>query len=114
MSRTFDVVASALALALSVAACSHSLDGDIDTATLTWSPVTKSTDGKKLTNLAGYKIYYGNSPNRLNNVIKVPDIGLTTYQVSNLSHGTWYFAVAAYSNDGKESELSPVVSKTVR
>jgi hypothetical protein len=119
--RSFGVVALTLALALSVVACSSSQPSDIGAATLTWSRVTRSTDGAELTNLAGYKIHYGKSANSLNKVITVPNSSLalpnssiTFYQVTNLSPGTWYFAVTAYSADGKESELSPMVSKTVR
>ena len=121
MPRTFDVFALTLALALSVAACSNSQREDIGTATLTWNRVTRSTDGTKLTDLAGYKIHYGNSANSLNKVITLPNSSLplpnsslTFYQVTNLSPGTWYFAVTAYGTDGKESALSPVASKTVR
>jgi hypothetical protein len=121
MPRSFDVVALSLALALSVVACSNLQPSDSGTATLTWSRVTRSTDGAKLTDLAGYKIHYGKSANSLNKVITLPNSSLplpnssrTFYQVTNLSPGTWYFAVTAYGTDGRESELSTIASKTVR
>jgi len=121
MPCTFEVVASTLALALSVAGCSNSQPSDKGTATLTWSRVARSTDGKQLTDLAGYKIHYGKSANGLDKVITLPNAGLplpnsseTFYQVTNLSPGTWYFAVTAYTSKGTEGEFSPIASKTVR
>jgi hypothetical protein len=33
--------------------------------------------------------------------------------VTGLTTGTWYFAVSAYTNDGEESGLSAVGSKTI-
>jgi hypothetical protein len=121
MPRTFYLFALTRALALSVAACSNSHREDIGTATLTWDRVTRSTDGKKLTDLAGYKVHYGNSADNLDKVIALPNSSLplpnssrTFCQVTNLSPGTWYFAVTAYRTDGKESALSRVVSNTVK
>jgi large repetitive protein len=38
---------------------------------------------------------------------------LTSYVVSNLSSGTWYFAVAAYTTTGTQGVLSNVGSKTI-
>ena len=35
-------------------------------ATLDWTPVTQNTDGTVLTDLAGYKVYYGTSRTTLN------------------------------------------------
>jgi hypothetical protein len=101
-----------IAFALSVAACSHQAGSG--TATLTWNRVTKNTDGTKLTDLAGYTIRYGRSPAALDNVVSVANPNMTTYQVTNLSPGTWYFAIAAYSSRGEQGVLSPVASKTVR
>jgi hypothetical protein len=121
MARSFEIVASILACTLGVVACSESQPKDIGSATLTWSRVTKSIDGADLNDLAGYKIHYGKSAQHLNKVITVPNSSLalpnskiTFYQVTNLSPGTWYFAVSAYSAAGKESELSSVASKTVK
>jgi hypothetical protein len=106
-----------IGFALSVAACSHSSQepaADTGTATLTWNRVTKNTSGANLTGLAGYKIHYGRSASLLTNVVTLPNPDLTSYQVTHLSPGTWYFAVTAYSSDGRESALSPVASKAVK
>jgi len=113
----FQLALLSIGCALSVASCSNSSEnasGGTGTATLSWSSVTKNTDGTNLTDLVGYKIHYGRSASTLNNVVTLPNPDLTTYQVSHLSRGTWYFAIAAYNRDGRESALSPVASMSVK
>jgi hypothetical protein len=83
-------------------------------ATLSWTPPTANTDGSSLTNLAGYRIVYGTSSSVLSNTINVSNPGVTSYVVENLSPGTYYFALKAYTSDGRESALSNVVSKTIK
>jgi len=66
-----------------------------------------------LTNLAGYHIYYGTSASTLNQRIEITNPGLSTYVISNLTPGTWYFAVAAYNTanyDGGNADVSFVVN----
>jgi hypothetical protein len=86
---------------------------DSHTAILNWTPVRNKTDRTTLTNLAGYKVYYGTSPHPVTAVV-LSNPTLTTYQITNLSSGTWYFAVAAYTSDGIEGVQSNVASKTVQ
>ncbi len=83
------------------------------TATLDWTPVTQDTNGAVLTDLAGYKLHYGTSPTAMNTIVVLSNPSLTTYLVTNLSPGTWYFGVTAYASDGSESALSNAGSKTV-
>lgn len=83
-------------------------------ATLSWTAPTQNTDGTTLTNLAGYRIHYGTSATVLSQTIQVSNAGLTTYMIENLSPGTYYFAVKAYTSTGTESESSNVVSKTIQ
>jgi hypothetical protein len=83
------------------------------TATLDWMPPTENSDGSVLTNLAGYTVYYGTSPDSLTRTVKVTNPGLTAYTMSNLPSGTWYFAVTAYSSSGTESARSGVVKTTI-
>jgi hypothetical protein len=82
-------------------------------ATLDWMPPTENTDGSVLTNLAGYKVHYGTSPDQLTQVEKLTNPGLTSYVVDNLSAGTWYFSVSSYSANGTESSSSGVVSTAI-
>jgi large repetitive protein len=83
-------------------------------ATLNWTAVTLNTNGSTLTDLAGYKVYYGSSPSALNTVVTLANPSLSTYTVSNLSSGTWYFGVAAYATNGTQSVMSNVGSKTIQ
>ncbi|HEV2268372.1 MAG TPA: fibronectin type III domain-containing protein [Steroidobacteraceae bacterium] len=80
---------------------------------VSWSAPTANTDGSALTDLAGYRVYYGTSPGTLGTSVDVPSAGAVQYLVRGLQTGTWYFAVAAYTNTGLESTHSSVVSKTI-
>lgn len=82
-------------------------------ATLKWTAPTANSNGTALTNLAGYYIYYGTSPGSLTNVVDVSNPAALTYVVNNLGAGTWYFAIAAYTNAGLTSPMSNVGSKTI-
>jgi len=82
-------------------------------ATLSWTPPTRNTDGSTLSNLAGYRILYGTSAGSLNKTIQVANAGMMRYVVENLAAGTWYFSVRAYSSTGAESTASNTASKTV-
>lgn len=83
-------------------------------ATLSWTPPTTNTNGSTLSNLAGYRVYYGTSASNLSRTVQVANAGLTRYVVSDLSAGTWYFAVRAYTSTGTESSNSNTSSKTIR
>jgi len=83
------------------------------TAALTWTPVTSNTNGSVLTDLAGYQVHYGTSANAMNTVVALANPRLTTYLVTNLSSGTWYFGVTAYASNGTESTLSNIGEKTI-
>lgn len=81
------------------------------TATLSWTPPTQNEDGSALTDLAGYRIVYGNSPTALAQTTQVAP-GVTKYELG-LAPGTWYFGVKAFNTSGKESPVSNVGSKVI-
>jgi hypothetical protein len=83
------------------------------TATLTWLPPTENADGSVLTDLAGYRIYYGRGSDALDQVITIDNPGLTSFVVENLSAATWYFSMTSVNSSGVESERSEAASKTV-
>jgi len=85
----------------------------LGSATLSWTPPTANTDGSDLTNLAGYRIYYGTSESALGATIQITNPGLTNYSIGNLGPGTHYFAIAAYTADGVEGQMSAIGSKTI-
>ena len=82
-------------------------------ATLGWTPPTTNSDGSLLTDLAGFRIYYGNSSSNLNQSMTISDQAATSGTVSGLGAGTWYFDVKSYTASGAESAASPTVSKTI-
>jgi hypothetical protein len=81
--------------------------------TLSWDAPTVNTDGSSLSNLKGYKVYYGVKSGSYGAVVDVPNPSLTTYVVQDLSAGTYYFALAAYNTQGVESSLTPELSVAV-
>jgi hypothetical protein len=83
-------------------------------ATVNWTPPQTNTDGSVLADLAGYNIHYGTSSGALTQTVQVSQAGLTSYTLTNLTTGTWYFGVSAYSTAGTESSVSNVASKTVQ
>jgi hypothetical protein len=86
--------------------------GTTGTAILTWVAPTENISGTQVTDLAGYRVYYGTDPSNLTESVEVSGPASTTYEVENLAPGTYYFAVAAYNSLGAESEQSNVASIT--
>lgn len=73
--------------------------------TLAWDAPTTNADGTPLTDLAGYKIYYGTSLHTYSTAIDVGNV--TEHIISNLENGVeCYFAVTAYDTSGNESNFS--------
>lgn len=90
-------------------------------AVLTWEAPTTNEDGSPLTDLAGYRVYYGTTPG---SYAEMEDAGMPfcedrgavrecTWVVENLDPGAWYFAVTAYDASGNESVFSNEASKTI-
>ena len=82
-------------------------------ATISWTPPTSNTDNSPLSDLAGYRIYYGTSSGDLAQVLDLPNPGISNGVVENLAPGTWYFAVTSYNSSNVESDHSNVTSKTI-
>jgi Putative Ig domain len=83
------------------------------TAKLSWKPPSENTNGSKLTDLAGVRIYYGTSESDLSHSVQVAGTSTTTYTVSGLTAGTWYFGAEAYTTAGTTSHLSAIVAASV-
>jgi len=80
---------------------------------LSWRPPTKNTDGSSLTNLSGYRVYYGKQSGQYSQTLSLPSASLTSVAIEDLTSGTWYFAVKALATDGDESSYSGQVSKAI-
>jgi hypothetical protein len=88
-------------------------DAVAGSTTLKWKAPKRNVDGSKLEDLAGYRVYYGQDPANLFNRVEIPERQITRATMDDLSSGTWYFAVTAYTTAGLESELSTIVSKKI-
>lgn len=82
-------------------------------ATLSWAPPTANADGSTMTDLAGYRIYYGRNRDNLTQVVVLNNPGLTRYVVENLTQARWYFAMTSLNSQGDESVRSATASKTI-
>ena len=74
-------------------------------AKLSWDAPSTNEDGTPLTDLAGFKIYYGTSSGNYTQNIDVGNV--TTYTVASLTDGlAYYFVVTAYNTLKNESRYS--------
>jgi hypothetical protein len=112
--KVSDGKASASLKAFSIAVKAASGSSGTGSATLSWTPPTSNTDGSSLTNLSGYRIYYGTSSSSLSKTVQITNPSISTYVIDDLSAATWYFAVKAVTSSGVESGLSNKVSKTIK
>lgn len=80
-----------------------------DSITLNWSPPTQNTDGSALTDLAGFKIFYGTSASMSQNtVVDVKDPAATSKVLGpGLAPNTYYIVIDAYNAAGVESSKVP-------
>lgn len=81
--------------------------------TLSWTPPTSNVDGSALTDLKGYKIYWGTVEGDYANSVTVDNPGLTSYVVEQLTPATWYFVATAVNSQGIESGESNVAQKAI-
>ncbi len=81
--------------------------------TLSWTAPTQNEDGSTLSDLAGYKIYYGVSSGNYSNEILITNPSVTTYVVDNLTADTYFFSATAFNAAGTESRFSTEVMKAV-
>ncbi|MGD9676507.1 MAG: hypothetical protein AB7V19_07480 [Candidatus Bipolaricaulia bacterium] len=86
--------------------------------TLNWIAPTQNVDGTPLTDLAGYRIYYGKTSGLYDGNLEVPVSSATSSPVSLTLESElddfWYFAMTAYDTDGNESAYSNEVGKRLQ
>ena len=81
-------------------------------ATLTWTAPTTNDDGSSLTDLTGYKLYYGTTSGTYSSPIDVGNV-LVCYAEDLTSGSTYYVAIPAYNSSNIESYFSVEKSITV-
>jgi len=86
---------------------------ETQSALLFWVPPTENTDGSPLTDLAGYKIYWGTSEGSYPNSITLDQVGLATYLVEALAANTYFFVITAVNSAGIESLPTNAASVTL-
>jgi hypothetical protein len=99
-------------LALAIGLLSF-FDVEAGTATVTCTPPTTNADGTALTNLAGFRFYYGTDATHLTTFVQVANPGTCSNTFPNLANGQWFFSVTSYRADGAESDDSAIVTKTI-
>jgi len=82
-------------------------------AALQWEIPASKLNGSPLDDLAGYHILYGRSADDLDHSLFVDGSSVTTYEISSLDPGVWYFAVAAVNANGLEGPASTPAMKSI-
>lgn len=100
--KRFLLVFSALALSVGAVVVP---DASAASAKVKWQAPTKNADGTRLSDLAGYIVYWGTSKRKLN---RAHDVGLRRrYKIKKLSRRrVSYVAVRAYDSSGNLSRFS--------
>ena len=102
------------AAAVSLAAFSISVEAISNgSTTLDWTAPTENEDGTVLTDLSGYKLYWGTAPGDYTDSVTIDNPSVTTYVVENLSPGTYEFVATAYNSASVESHYSQAATRVV-
>lgn len=81
---------------------------------LAWAAPQTNDDGTPLTDLAGYRIYYGSRSGSYGHSVAVDDPAALSHRLESLAPGTYYVVVKAVNSAGAQSIASPEVSKTIQ
>ena len=75
--------------------------------TIAWQPPMENEDGTPLTDLAGYRIYYGTSSGKYSEEVRLDSPGLTSYVIDNLAPGTYFLVMTSINSRDLESKPTP-------
>ena len=81
---------------------------------LSWTAPTTRADGTpiSLSDIDGYRIYYGTSKGSHPNQVNITSGSVTSKTIGNLASGKkYYLAMTTYDNSGRESAKSPELVK---
>ena len=82
--------------------------------TLSWRPPTTNVDGTPVTDIAGFRVFYGEAAGQYSHSLLVASPDVTTVLIEGLAPATtWYFSVKAFTTGQVESDYSAEVSKTL-
>jgi hypothetical protein len=114
----FSLITVLLIIVFAITACGEMVSvEDMDTGgggsnslVLSWTAPATNADGTPVSDLAGYKVYYGTRPGQYSQVVNVG--GFTTAEVGGFASGTYYLSVTAYDIYGNESGYSNEIHYT--
>jgi len=78
---------------------------------ITWQAPSQNVDGTPLTDLAGFRIYYGEESRAYTRSLSVDDAAAVSHALT-LSTGSYFVAMTAVDDGGNESAFSNEVLKT--
>jgi hypothetical protein len=78
--------------------------------TLSWTAPTQNEDGTALTDLAGYRIYYGTTTGKYSETIVLQSPGVSSYVIENLTAGKYYLVMTSVNASDMESQYTPELS----
>ena len=77
---------------------------------LTWTAPTTNEDGSPLTDLAGYRLYWGNSSGTYVSTVDVGNVTVFVLDLGNVESETVYINATAYDLSGNESVYNGEIS----
>jgi len=82
---------------------------------LSWVAPSEREDNTSiaLSEIAGYKIYYGTTQGQYSNSVDVNDGSAAGYTFKAFPSGTYFFVVTTYDTGGRESQYSAEVKKVI-
>ena len=84
------------------------------TVTVRWVAPTTNIDGTPITDLQGFRVFYGTASGQYSQSVYIASPTITSAVIEGLTPATWYFAVKAINGSGVESAYSSEASKTLR
>ena len=90
-------------------------DEILASVSLSWvAPAAREdTTALSLSDIAGYKIYYGTTQGQYSSSVTISDSTAVGHTFTNFSSGTYYFVMTTIDTDGRESTYSAEVVKVI-
>jgi hypothetical protein len=94
---------------------SSSTNVDTGSFDLKWTAPVSRKDGSplSLSDINGFKVYYGKSKGKYTHYIDVSNGTAQKVKVKDVPVGTYYVVMTTYDSDGRESGYSSSITKTV-
>ncbi len=111
--KVSDESASTSSITLSIIV--NGISDPTGSADLSWQIPTTRTDGTALalSEIGGFRIYMGSTSENLTMIVDLENGATTSYSVTGLAAGSYYFSVTTYDADGNESQYSNIALKDI-